>query len=132
MFFNPTKCVVVRITKKRNPLKANYNIQNHDIEFIRNGKYFGVTLSDNIFWNVHVDDITKKAYNTAFPHRNLARCQRDIKAHCYTSLVRLVMDMCQLPGIPTLLQISSNLKESSEEQPGSLPGSIRQQTVQAR
>ena len=35
MSFNSTKCVVIRITKKRNPIKAIYNIHNHDLEFFQ-------------------------------------------------------------------------------------------------
>ena len=94
MSFNPTKCFVIRITKKRNPIKANYSIHNQDlhVEFVKNGKYLGVALSDNLSWNTHVDDTTKKANNTlAFLRRNLARCPRDIKAHCCISLERSVM-----------------------------------------
>ena len=40
-----------------------------------------------------MDDTTKKANNTlAFLRRNISRCQSKIKAQCYTSLVRPVIE----------------------------------------
>ena len=61
MSFNPAKCVVVRITRKRNPISATYKIHNHDLEVMKQGKYLGVTLADNLSWNKHVDETTKKS-----------------------------------------------------------------------
>ena len=93
MSFNPAKCVVVRITRKRNPISATYKIHNHDLEVVKQGKYLGVTLADNLSWNKPVDETTKKANNTlAFLRRNISRCPSEIKAQCYTSLVRPVIE----------------------------------------
>ena len=40
MSFNPTKCVVLRITRKRDPINATYKIHNHvDLELVKQGKY---------------------------------------------------------------------------------------------
>ena len=60
MSFNPTKCVVLRITRKRNPINATYKIHNHDLEVVKQGKFLGVTLAENLSWNKHVDEITKR------------------------------------------------------------------------
>ena len=93
MSFNPAKCVVVRITRKRNPISAIYKIHNHGLEVVKQGKYLGVTLADNLSWNKHVDETTKKSNNTlAFLRRNISRCPSEIKAQCYTSLVRPVIE----------------------------------------
>ena len=76
MSFNPAKCVVVRITRKRNPINATYKIHNHDLEMVKQGKYLGVTLADNLSWNKHVDETTKKTNNTlAFLGRNISNAQ---------------------------------------------------------
>ena len=86
MSFNPTECVVLRITRKRNPINATYKIHNHDLEVVKQGKYLGVTLAENLSWNKHVDETTKKTNNTlAFLRRNISRCRSEIKAQCYTS-----------------------------------------------
>ena len=93
MSFNPAKCVVVRITRKRNPISDTYKIHNHDLEVTKQGKYLGVTLADNLRCNKHVDETTKKANNSlAFLRRNISRCPSEIKAQCYTSLVQPVIE----------------------------------------
>ena len=93
MSFNPSKCEVIRITRKRSPIQSSYSIHGHDLSFVKNGRYLGVTISDNLAWNAHVDVTAKKANNSlAFLRRNLARCPRDTKAQCYTSLVRPILE----------------------------------------
>ena len=93
MSFNPTKCVVLRITRKRNPINATYKIHNHDLEMVKQGKCLGVTLADNLSWNEHVDETTNRANNTlVFLQRIISRCPSEIKAQCYTSLVRPVIE----------------------------------------
>ena len=37
--FNPAKCVLVRITRKPNPISTTYKIHNHDLEVVKQGKY---------------------------------------------------------------------------------------------
>ena len=50
-------------------------------------------LAENLSWNKHVGEITKKANNTlAFLWRNISRCPSEIKAQCYTSLIRPVIE----------------------------------------
>jgi hypothetical protein len=44
-------------------------------------------------WNAHVDATVKKANNSlSFLRRNLTRCPQDIKAQCYKSLVRPILE----------------------------------------
>ncbi len=93
MSFNPSKCEVIRISRKRNPIKATYHIHGHDLATVKTGKYLGVSISDNLTWNAHIDDKTKKANNTlGFLRRNIARCPKTIKHQCYTSLVRPIVE----------------------------------------
>ena len=92
MSLNPTKCVMVTITRKRNPINVTYKIHNHYIEMVKQGKYLGVLLA-GLSWNKHVDETTKRANNTlAFLRRNISRCPSEIKSQCFTSLVRPVIE----------------------------------------
>ena len=80
MSFNPSKCEVIRITKKRNPILCTYNIHSHNLSFVKNGRYLGVHISEKLSWNDHVATTAKKANNSlAFLRRNLASCPQDVK-----------------------------------------------------
>ena len=91
--FNPTKCEVIRITKKRNPIQSTYQIHGHDLTVTKAGKYLGITISNNLSWNAHVNATVKKANNSlAFLRRNLARCPKDVKAQSYQTMVRPILE----------------------------------------
>ena len=93
MSFNPDKCEVLRITRKRTPTQADYSIHGHQLALVKTGKYLGVTLASDLSWKPHVDSRTKSANNSlAFLRRNLSSCPKDIKLQCYKSLVRPVLD----------------------------------------
>ena len=93
MSFNASKCEVIRVTRKRNPIKTTYTIHGHDLTVNKTGKYLGVTIADNLTWIAHVDATSKKANNSlAFLRRNLASCPRDIKAQSYQGLVRPILE----------------------------------------
>ena len=93
MSFNPSKCEVIRITTKRNPIKATYQIHDHDLSITKTGKYLGVIISEDLSWKAHVEAATKKANNSlAFLRRNLSSCPQDVTTQCYTTLVRPILE----------------------------------------
>ena len=59
MLLNPTKCEVIRITKKRNPILTTYKIHDHDLTVTKAGKYLGITTSNNLSWNANVNATVK-------------------------------------------------------------------------
>ena len=93
MQFNPSKCETIRITRKRNPILTNYDIHGHQLATVPSGKYLGAMINEKLLCNDHVDYTTKKANNSlAFLRRNITSCPRDIKAQCYKTLVRPIME----------------------------------------
>ena len=54
MTFNPTKCEVIRISIKKNPIVGNYYIQNHPIKVVTHAKYLGVTTDEHLSFNEHI------------------------------------------------------------------------------
>ena len=93
MLFNPTKCEIIRITKKRNPIRTTSKIHDHDLTVTKAGKYLGITISNNLSWNAHVNATVKKANNSlAFLGRNLARCPKHVKAQSYQTMVRPILE----------------------------------------
>ena len=93
MSFNPSKCEVLHITRKKSPSKAAYTLHGQTLSVAKSGSYLGVTVSDNLSWNEHVNKATTKANNSlAFIRRNLASCPQSTKAQAYQSLVRPPLD----------------------------------------
>ena len=60
MKFNPEKCYVIQVTKKKIPLKLNYKLHNHTLQPVDNSKYLGVTISNDLDWGPHINNITTK------------------------------------------------------------------------
>ena len=64
MNFNPTKCQVLHITKLKTTIPSKCFLHNTELESVSAAKYLGVTISDDLSWEKHIDNITKKANQT--------------------------------------------------------------------
>jgi hypothetical protein len=53
MKFNPEKCYVIHVTKKKIPFKFNYKLHNHILQPVDNSKHLGVTISNDLDWGPH-------------------------------------------------------------------------------
>ena len=62
--FNPDKCELIRITNKRKVISVTHQIHNIQLKQAKRAKYLGLTFSNTLSWNAHIDTITKKANNT--------------------------------------------------------------------
>ena len=88
MLFNPDKCEHIRTTKKRRIIQTSYTIHSHKFKDTSQARYLGITIDDKLAWNSHTDIVTKRADQaTAFLHRNLPTCTKEVKAKCYKFLV---------------------------------------------
>ena len=109
MSFNPDKCEVLRITNKRSPIQSNYVLHGHTLALTSNAKYLGVTISSDLSWNVHINNITKKANRTlGFLRRNVSKCPKEVKTKCYETFVRPILEYSSSAWAPhTLRDIQS-------------------------
>ena len=93
MEFHPGKCQVIRVTRSRQPIQNNYYLHNHQLEVVSSTKYLGVTISQDLCWNKHINNITNKAGNVLYTlKRNLKISCPNIKEQAYNGLVRPLVE----------------------------------------
>jgi hypothetical protein len=64
-------------------------LHGHTLDHVTKAKYLGVTISSDLKWESHINNITKKANNTlGFLKRNLNISSVSMKEQAYKSLVR--------------------------------------------
>ena len=87
--FNISKCYHLGITNKVVPFSYNYLMNDIVIAKSASTKYLGVTISHNLNWNQHCDNICSKANSMlGLLRRVLSDCSMDVKSKAYTTLVR--------------------------------------------
>ena len=88
MAFHPDKCNILRVTTKKSPQHFYCNIHGHILESVQSAKYLGVTLSADLKWNNHIQQMTSKAnISLSFIRRNLQINSKSVKDRAYQSLV---------------------------------------------
>ena len=70
--FHPDKCNVLTISRNTTPVKFNYRycLHGHVLESVDKAKYMGVTISEDLKWESHINNICGKLK----PIRLLASC----------------------------------------------------------
>ena len=60
MRFNAAKCNIMRVSRKQTPIPYQYVLSGQVLEEVKDAKYLGVTVSDDLEWTKHIDVITSK------------------------------------------------------------------------
>jgi len=90
MQFHPDKCQLLSITRNRKHTTQNtYVLHGHTLETVDAAKYLGITITSDINWGTHIDNVTKKGnMSLAFLRRNIRISSPNIKSIAYKALVR--------------------------------------------
>ena len=89
MKFHPDKCVVLPISRKHNKSEPNYFLHGQKLAVVKDAKYLGCTLTHDLKWKQHCNQICSKANRTlGFLKRNLKINSLRLKQQAYISLVR--------------------------------------------
>ncbi|CAH1259103.1 VWDE [Branchiostoma lanceolatum] len=89
MSFNPSKCHILHITRKKHPILTQYSLSGEALTGVKSHPYLGVQLSDDLRWDTHINYATSKTGRVlGVIRRNLTHCPSRVKATCYKALVR--------------------------------------------
>ena len=59
--FNASKCKTLSVTRKKSPLLHHYPMDCVHLERVRDEKDLGVTITNTLSWELHIQSITAKA-----------------------------------------------------------------------
>ena len=121
MSFNPSKCQVLHVTLLKTPIPSKYSLHNKEQESVSAAKYLEVTISDNLNWGSHLDNITKKANQTlGFLKRNIKVHNQDLKSTAYKTLIQPQLEYAPTAWPHTLLLTYTNFNLFNAGLPGGL------------
>ena len=93
MKFNIGKCSIMRISHARTSKVYTYTLGGEVLSVVEQHPYLGITISDRLNWNSHIQSICGKANRAlGFVRRNLHACRRSTKLEAYRSLVRPLLE----------------------------------------
>ena len=89
MKFNIDKCFIMRSGRARQKSIHQYTLHDQPLVETESAKYLGITLTPDLKWNKHINNITNKANSMlGILRRNLRISSHTVKTHAYQALVR--------------------------------------------
>ena len=86
MSFNAKKCYILSI---KNKTSYFYQLDNTILQEVPANPYLGVMISNDLKWNIHINNVCKKASSTlGFVRRNVQHCPVQTRRAAYLALVR--------------------------------------------
>jgi hypothetical protein len=55
MEFNPSKCQVIHVAKRKHPIPSQYDLHGVQLESVILAKYLGLDISENLTWDAHIE-----------------------------------------------------------------------------
>ena len=104
MHFNPSKCEVIRFSRKKKPaVQRVYTLHDENIPHVSTIKYLGVKIQSDLRWNAHIDYTTSKASSTlGFIKRTIPPQSTTLRARAYKQLIRPILEYasCSFDPLP--------------------------------
>jgi hypothetical protein len=100
------------VTRSKTPFKFNYILKGHTLESVDIANYLGITISSNMTWNAHINNITSKAQKLlGFLRRSLQINNEHTKSMAYKSLVRSNLEYCSTIWSPHTKKQKSEIEK---------------------
>ena len=111
MEFHPAKSHVLCITKKKSKVTFPYTLHGHVLEEAQSAKYLGVTISEDMSWNRHINKTTAIANSKlGFLKRNIKVKDQAMKEKAYKAVVRPTAEYCATVWDPYVKKQATSLE----------------------
>ena len=87
----------MRVTKHPLPKQIihDYSLQNQVLENVSCAKHLGITVTDDLDWGQHINNVTSKAARTlGFLRQILTLAPKETKVAAYKALIRPQLRVC--------------------------------------
>ena len=111
MSFNPSKCHILHVTRKKKRLNHTYHLKGSALESVSDATYLGVEISDNLSWHKQCNKVAAKGNKTlGFIKRNIRSPFRSTKEHAYRALVRPTVEYASAVWSPYQSELKYNIE----------------------
>ena len=91
--FHPDKCNIIHLTRRQQTNTYAYKLHDHILEEVKQARYLGVTISNDLKWGPHINQIATKANKAlGFLRRNLKINNKGLKQAAFKAFVRPVLE----------------------------------------
>ena len=112
MQFHQEKCISLLVTRSQTPFHTSYILKGHTLESVTTAKYMGITISKDMNWDIHINNITSKANKIiGLLGRNLPIQNTETKTLAYKSMVRSNMEYCASVWSPHTENLKCKLEQ---------------------
>ena len=96
------------------PLTTNCMVT---LEVVKASKHLGVTITNDLSWDRHIDNVAAKGNRTlGFIRRNLRECIKQVRETSYLTIIRPTLEYAAMvwdPTTQTLIQTLENVQRSA-------------------
>ena len=94
MKFNKSKCQILRISRKKTKTVAEYYLDGQPLQSVRHVKDLGVTVSNDISWSRHIEEMVAKANRILGLVKRTCKNTHDVRVRklLFCALVRPVLE----------------------------------------
>lgn len=111
MKFNPSKCTILTISRSTTPLQRFYSLCGVILSQLDEAKYLGVTISSDLHWSKHIQELSSKCNSTlGLLRRNLSQCPQKLREQSYLALIRSRLEYCSAVWDPPLKKDITSLE----------------------
>jgi ribonuclease P/MRP protein subunit RPP40 len=93
MKFNPSKCNIIHVGRKKKGMKEPYRLKETVLETVNTATYLGIEIAKDLSWHHQVHKVVSKGNRAlGFIKRNIKTSYQIVKERAYNTMVRPTME----------------------------------------